>query len=63
MAMWSKALPLTASACLSPLSGFDSHLGACEKVAGDSRLAVDAARYSGSLHKLELASHDWQKKS
>ena len=49
VAVWSKALPLTAS-CLSPL-GFLFPAGACEKVASDLELGAGFfAGDSGFLH-------------
>ena len=43
MALWSKALPLTAS-CLSPLPGFKSQARLYEKVAGDLGLGGGFSR-------------------
>ena len=59
MAEQSKALPLTAS-CLSPLPGYASRAGACEKVASDFALGGGFHRVTMSsrfLHYLQLASH------
>ena len=64
MAVWSKALLLTAS-CLSPLSGFEIVTGASEEVASALGLGSVFARYSGFLDQLHLACRDiaaiWQK--
>ena len=62
MAVWSKALPLTAS-CLSSGSNLNGH----EETLPLTRVkAVVFAWFSGFLHQLQLASHDvpaiWQKK-
>ena len=59
MAVWSKALPLTAVAsCLSPLPGFESRPGHVRKLPVTLGKAVVFARYSDFLNQLQLASHD-----
>ena len=55
MAVWSKALPLTAS-YLSPLPGFESRPERVRKLPVTWGLAVVLARYSGFLHQLQLTS-------
>ena len=54
MAEWSKALPLTTS-CLSPLPGFESHLGTCEKVTCDLRLGGGFRR----ILQVSSTSYNW----
>ena len=61
-----KALPLTSS-CFSPLPGLESKPGHVRKLPVTWGQAVVFAGYSGFLHHLQLASHDymaaiWQKK-
>ena len=58
MAACSKALPLTAS-CLSPLPGLESRLGQVRMLPATWGWAVVFTRYSGFLHQLKLAGHDW----
>ena len=64
MAVWSKALPLTAS-YLSTLSGFESQSGQVKKLPVTWGQAIVLAWYSGFLHQFQLAGHDfatiWQK--
>ena len=65
MAVWWKALPLTAN-CLSPLSAFESFPGHVRKLPVTWGCAVVFAGCSGFPHQLQLASHDrsavWQKR-
>ena len=60
MAVWSKALQLTAS-CLAPLPGFEYYLGHVRKLGGGFRWVL---RFPPP--KIQLASHDlaatWPKK-
>ena len=58
MAVYSKALPLTAS-CLSTLPGFESHPGHVRKLPVTWGKAVVFAGYSSFFHQLQLASHDF----
>ena len=57
MAMWSKALPLTAN-CLSPPPGFESRPGFVMKLTVTWGYAVVFAAYSGFLHHLQLANYE-----
>ena len=65
MAVWSKALPVTAY-CFSPLSRFESHPGHVRRLPVTLSHALVFDWYSGFLHQLQLASRGlaaiWQRK-
>ena len=60
MAMWSKALPLTAS-CLSPLFGIKSQSGACEKLKVASDLGLGTVFCTGT--PVSSTSYNYGRKS
>ena len=55
MAVWSKALPLTA-ACRSPLPGFESWLGHVRNL--QVTLGLDGGFSPSTLHQFQLASDE-----
>ena len=57
MAVWPKALPLTAR-CLSPQSGFETHPGHVRKLPVAWGYAKVLAKYFGFLHQLQPACLD-----